>query len=183
MDVDRSVAAGIEEAAKQALTRPDYYMYSGGDGDPSTRNMGRVFGMHRDSDILEVSNYETIKKDLESRFPDDIEELHDSHFLVGWMDTLCVRVYEIEMERYKVFTDAFKAAYEWKLKLDDYPVADEEDYSKREWEDFNNYITGTEGLPEEAAGWLSNTYSVSRPDDVTQEMLDAAKEKFNEESS
>ncbi len=127
------------EAARAALTRPEHFMYF---GDLDEQVWGRAFGVHRDSDILEVSNWETISADLARRFPDDWTVERSNHFLVGWCDEGRVRVLR-DSERGLTeanITDAFQAVLEWRKALADYPVADEEDYSRREFEDFSKYV-------------------------------------------
>ena len=98
------------------------------DSDPSTWAV--IISYHRDSDPLEVSNYRVISKDLEERFPDDVEQHHFRHWAVGWIDHLFVRAYD---QNGKI-TPAFKAAMEWLEALQEYPVADEMDLAEVELE-------------------------------------------------
>ena len=85
---------------------------------------------HRDSDTLAESNWHVIQRDMHERFPDDVEIVRCSHWAVGHVDHLAVRLMTEEGD----LTDAGHAILEWKERLDDYPVADDEDFSEREIE-------------------------------------------------
>jgi hypothetical protein len=102
-----------------------------GDNDiPDKERWGPTVAMHRDSGPLQISNFETISEDMIERFPEDTRVVHSSHWGVGWADQLFIRMYNDDGP-----TEAYEAAMEWNEKLQDYPVADEEDYSRREYED------------------------------------------------
>lgn len=126
----------IEEAATESLKRPDYYFTSiFEDENPHWGRAG--ISQHRDSDVLERSNYQVILKDLEERFEDDVTEIGASHWAVGWVDFIMVRVL-IDPDGDVVednITDAFKACMEWHDRLADYPVADEFHLSELEWDE------------------------------------------------
>jgi hypothetical protein len=79
--------------------------------------------VHRDSDALERSNWRTIVPDMLAQHPDDAAIERVSHWAVGWVDYLLVRP----------GTAAADAAQTWAVKLDGYPVADEEDFSALEY--------------------------------------------------
>lgn len=88
-------------------------------------------GRSRDSESLEVSNYETaqaILRDAGARF--DTPEF--GHWAVGW-------VREIAHDAADTATVAAVASI--RARLEDYPVLDEADYSDREWAD--NHPNGT----------------------------------------
>jgi hypothetical protein len=91
-------------------------------------NWAATVSRHRDSDPLAVSNYVVIYQDMIQRFPEDVEDHRFSHFAVGWIDHLFVRIYDANGE----FTPAFDAIIEWEQRLSDYPVADEEHFSETE---------------------------------------------------
>jgi hypothetical protein len=150
----REVQEFAQKFAEEAAKMPEYFMYSG--DLPIGKTWGYVFGRSRDSSLLEESNYETIKADLEERFPDDVEEERHSHWLVGWVDQLAMRLLDDD----GVATRAAEGAYEWKEKLDDYPAADEEDWSRRESEATIENIKFEggldESLAEEVYSWLGN---------------------------
>lgn len=91
-----------------------------------------VYSHHRDSGLLDQSNADAIEEAMqpftEGRNPDVVAE-HHHHWAVGWIDGLSIRVYR----RGKI-TKAFGAYHELAQRLTDYPVLDEEDYSRREYE-------------------------------------------------
>lgn len=116
------------ETIKTALHQPSDF---GWFGRPEMFKTWGLCGpsMTRDSSPLDESNFEVICKDLEERFPDETERVHMSHWAVGWIDTLAVHVIEDGKP-----TPAFEALIEWRERLDEYPVADDDDYAEREAE-------------------------------------------------
>ncbi len=91
-----------------------------------------LYTHHRDSGLLDQSNAVAIAEALEpftdTDDPDVIAERH-SHWSVGWIDGYAIRVY-----RDGEITDAFRRWHELAERKGDYPVLDEEDYSRREYE-------------------------------------------------
>jgi len=114
-----------------------------------------TFSKNRDSGLLEQSNYDTVKADLEKKFPDDVSDERFNHFAVGWVDHLLVRMLDSNGK----VTQAGKAALEWRDREKDYPVLDEEDYSRRELEATFDNIKSTGSLDEattqQVYDWLS----------------------------
>ena len=141
-----------EEAVQESASIPDFG-YSG-DVDLG-KTWAITFSKNRDSNLMEESNYDSIKEDLEKRFPDDVSDEHFSHLAVGWVDHLLVRM----LDKRGDVTKAGAAALEWKERLDGYPVADEEDLSRRELEATLDNIKFEGSLDEETAqkvyDWLS----------------------------
>jgi hypothetical protein len=179
----------LAEYASQLQERPQDYAGAIDDWmDEGYSNS--VLSQHRDSDVLQRSNYEVISRDLLDRFPDDVRTTVSNHWAVGWVESLHVRIYkesinleEIEPGKFyghDSYTDAFIAAMEWKEKLDDYPVADEEDWSRREYEELIEYLEQEVGSEhaEALARWLFDEYSVSRVEDIRKiEWIDEWKEE------
>lgn len=89
-----------------------------------------VYTSNRDSGLLDQSNAAAIEKQMEpftkGDDPDAVSESHN-HWAVGHVDGYSIRVYK-DGE----ITPAFTKWMEIKDQLDDYPVLDEEDYSRRE---------------------------------------------------
>lgn len=104
---------------------------------------------HRDADCLVESNAAAIREALEPFATDhmdagyanysgpggedgdpDVSIENASHWAVGWVESVCVRVYGADGE----VTAAFRAAHDLAKRLYIYPVLDEEDFSRREWE-------------------------------------------------
>lgn len=88
-----------------------------------------VYTSNRDSGLLDKSNEAAIAEAMEPFFdvddPDIRRESHN-HWAVGHVDGYAIRVY-----RGGEITAAFRAWRELQEALEDYPVLDEEDYSRR----------------------------------------------------
>lgn len=135
-------AEHMAEAAREALTRPsDFSAWD-----------ERLFDTHglvmswaeRGDDLIAESNYLTAVSMLEGAIAhdesgaseargDDIIDGSSSHWLVGSMRELYVRVYDDAGE----FTPAFREAVDIAGAIREYPLLDESDYSEREnaaWE-------------------------------------------------
>src|SRR6516162_9356210 len=99
---------------------------------PDSDNWAIFYTHNRDSGLLDQSNAEQIANALEpftdTDDPDVVMESH-SHWAVGHVDGFSIRVY-----RDGEITDAFKAYHELCERLADYPILNEEDYSRREYE-------------------------------------------------
>jgi hypothetical protein len=88
---------------------------------------------NRDSDLLEISNFDFITNDLMSRFPDDFEIVGMGHWAVGHVDQLIVKVLKDENRDIESdnITEAFEAAMSWVDQIRNvYPIACEECYSE-----------------------------------------------------
>ena len=128
----------ILKCAKDGLQKPEDFGYWG------SEDMFKTWGFcgvdkNRDSDLLEISNFDFITKDLISKFPNDFKIENYSHWMVGNVDRLVCRILKYELPfidqvKEKDITTAFIAAMEWLDQLRDYPVADEGDYSDKQYE-------------------------------------------------
>jgi len=91
-----------------------------------------IYTHNRDSGLLDQSNAEVIAEAMgkftKGNDPDVVFESHD-HWAVGHVDGFSIRVY-----RRSRITKAFKTYHELSLRMSDYPVLDDEDYSAREYE-------------------------------------------------
>ncbi|HVX12170.1 MAG TPA: hypothetical protein VHC22_13395 [Pirellulales bacterium] len=91
-----------------------------------------VYTHHRDSGLLDQSNASAIEEALEpfteGDDPDVVAERHN-HWAVGWIDGFSIGVF-----RRGRITKAFKTYHELVERMADYPVLDDEDYSRREYE-------------------------------------------------
>jgi hypothetical protein len=156
-DYQEQAEAAVKEAAE--LTDFSYR----GDKDLG-RTWATTFSKSRDSSILEQANYVAIKEDLEKRFPKDVSDERFSHFAVGWLDQLLVRM----LDKNGKVTKAGIAALEWKDKLESYPVADDEDFSRREFEATLDNIKWEGSLDEPTAqavyDWLSENDQMALED-------------------
>ena len=85
-----------------------------------------IAGHSRDSRILEESNYTSIKEFLEKNKINFIE-VSFNHWAVGWIEELMIQ--EDDIKDIEFINDEILD------KLEDYPVFDEEDFYKREYEE------------------------------------------------
>lgn len=128
------------EEIKEALTYPSDFGYSGDNEELyyplKTWTHGPVFRT-RDSDLLEESNADCLIASLKAAVEsgeineDDFEVFGASHWAVGWVDHLAFRIVEDDGTTPTKTAIWIKA---WFDMLADYPVADEEDFSSREYE-------------------------------------------------
>ncbi len=122
---------------------------------------GIFYTHNRDSGLLDQSNADAITEAME-RFtdtddPDVVMESH-SHWAVGHVDGFSIRVY-----REGEITDAFKAYHDLMEQLDGYPILDEEDHSRREYEatleNINDAAWRLKDEYELPDGWESEVFS------------------------
>ena len=157
----------LDEAAKQAAGNwrafDSFVWFRASDLDDA-ENWAVIYTHHRDSGLLDQSNADAIEKELnpftEGDAPDVVFESHN-HWAVGHVDGFSVRVY-----RGGEITDGFRRYHELAERMANYPVLDEEDYSRREYEatveniaDAAWRLKGEYELPDdwqsEVYGWLS----------------------------
>lgn len=110
---------------------------------PLGKTWGFTFSVHRDSDRLERSNWEVISNDLLKKHPNTVEIVHCGHWLVGWVDHLAVKM----IDKNGRITRAGIDVLDWLEKLDGYPVADEDHYSRLESDE--NYENALESIRSE----------------------------------
>jgi len=124
-------------------------------------NWAIIYTHNRDSGLLDQSNADHIADALEHSTdtddPDLVFETHD-HWAVGHVDGFSIRVY-----RNGHITDAFKAYHDLMEQLDGYPILDEQDYSRREYEatleNINDSAWRLKHEYELPDGWESAVYS------------------------
>jgi hypothetical protein len=88
---------------------------------------------HRDSGLLDQSNADQIEQAMKPFADQDEPDVmweHAGHWAVGWVDGLSIRVYNASGD----ITEAFRTYHELMERLEDYPVLNEEDHSRREYE-------------------------------------------------
>lgn len=127
-------------------------------------NWAIVYTHNRDSGLLDQSNAAVIRKEMAAHAEGDnadvVFESH-THWAVGHVDGFSVRVY-----RDHQITDAFRRYHALAEAMAIYPILDEEDYSRREYEatveniaDAAWRLKGDYELPDdwqhEVYGWLS----------------------------
>tara|TARA_B100000745_G_scaffold177357_1_gene116153 strand:+ start:2063 stop:2956 length:894 start_codon:yes stop_codon:yes gene_type:complete len=134
-----------------------------------------VYSRTRDSDLLNISNFEFIQNELEElqeslankRIWQCYTIQHASHWAVGWVEIIYV---------HKNSTEILIKADEIIGNLDDYPVLDEEDYSNRQIEEFESNLESEVkdfiyDHHEEIDFRNSNYFIDEAMDDHTQELL------------
>lgn len=125
-----------------------------------------IYTHHRDSGLLDQSNAaaiaEAMEQFIDGNDPDVVFESH-SHWAVGHIDGFSLRVFDHNGE----ITPAFRAYHELVERLAEYPVLDEEDYSRRAYEATLENIADAawklkrqfdlpEGWESEVFSWLAN---------------------------
>jgi hypothetical protein len=117
--------------AKESLSKPDDFGYWGSEDTFVTWGFCAI-DKTRDSSIMDISNFETISKELIEDYPGDFRIESYGHWAVGEVTRLLCRVLkqesDIELDN---ITDAYKKAMSCKDQLNDYPVYDEDDYHNR----------------------------------------------------
>lgn len=130
-----------------------------------------VYTSNRDSGLLTVSNAAAIEKRLkpflEADNPDIRSERH-THWACGYVDGYSIRVYGTNGE----VTEVYQEWCNIQQELEGYPVLDDDDYSRREYEaTLENIKDGLyqvdeadkdklpEGWEREVYGWLSDNDS------------------------
>ena len=142
---DFNYTENILKCAKDGLQKPEDFGYWG------SNDMFKTWGFcgvdkNRDSNLLEISNFDVITKDLMTTFPLDFRIENYSHWLVGNVDRLVCRILKREIPfidevKQEDITIAFRAAMEWLDQLRDYPVADENDYYDKQYQQGIEAIT------------------------------------------
>ena len=170
-----------EQAVKETADTPDF-AYSG--DTPIGETWAFTFSQHRDSNNLQKSNFKVISEDLLERFPDDVKIESFNHWAVGWIEQLEVRM----LDEKGIVTAAGKASLDWNVKLSDYCVADEDDYSRMDYEDSLGHISFTIG-DDDAKEVFSRMFDLNMEtnpeeisdDDIIKAHKDLFPEKYKDE--
>jgi len=131
--VDRLDRVDISpDEIREALDQPDSFGYSGDLDLFETWSLGPVIRT-RDSRLLDQSNADATEKHLTEDYPAlaaEWEITTCNHWAVGWVDHLSFRAVDAGGEP----TPIFYVLKSWFDALAVYPVADESDYSGREYD-------------------------------------------------
>jgi hypothetical protein len=130
----------IVNLALQALTRPEYFGYWGEEDMFITWGFTGI-DKQRDSSIMQRSNFKTITDDLINRYPNDFKIETFSHWACGSIDRLICQILK-EPGNYNEnnITESFKAVLKWHDELNEYPIADENDYLNNLHDECVDYI-------------------------------------------
>ena len=125
-------------------------------------------GRNRDSGPLDLSNWEALESELESKAGEEDEnngwEIHRfGHWACGWYEIFLV----------KPGTAAMAVAEGVAGRLEDYPVLDEDDFSEREWNDYRESWNdwGAGDFRAALAGGLTGVQAEYALDDVSGDRL------------
>lgn len=143
-----------------ALERPRDFGWFGRDEMFVTWSLGPVI-RHRDSGLLDQSNADALEAHLRTdpSLEDDWDVTRCNHWAVGWCDHLSFRAVEADGVTPTRIMRVLKA---WHASLEGYPVADEDDWSRREYEATCDNIEDAahpftkDDLPED---WVSTLYT------------------------
>lgn len=107
---------------------------------------GIYYTHNRDSGLLDQSNAAVIAVALKAFDESTVRGAGASHWACGWVDGVAVRVYAADGS----LTDAARVLGELVLRMEDYPVLDDDDYSRRETE------ATYEGIRQAGYGYVSD---------------------------
>lgn len=159
----------VQDLAKQLVGNWKKFESFGWHDRPEDCDCWCVIYTHtRDSGLIAQSNAHVFKETLSpflaqarNREDADIQEEHHGHWGVGWMDGYSIRVF-----KNGEITKAFRAYAKLKLRLDDYPLLDENDYSDREYQASIQAIEGWSHLVktdvkafDDSNSWASKVFS------------------------
>ena len=128
------VRARLKKAAVIAASEDVYF-----ENEQIGKTQFALISRTRDSGILDISNWEVITADMLKRFPKTCHIERASHWACGWLETLYVNAYSGTQQPERL-TSAAVAAVEWIDSLRSYPVADDDDYSRREMEALREHV-------------------------------------------
>ena len=119
----------MDATVKQALERPDSFGYWGELPLFDTWSIGQ-FAVHRDSTLLDQSNWDAILKILEKQNfgAEDFQIVQTSHWAVGWVDHLAYRVLDDNGN----VTPIHSLMVQLHDEIENYPILDEDDFYTRE---------------------------------------------------
>jgi hypothetical protein len=121
-----------EKTAKESAGNWMKFDSFGWHDQPKDAEKWAIFYTHnRDSGVLEQSNADAIKKEMDKFDERTVIEQHHGHWAVGWVDGYAIKCFTNKGE----VTKAFKAWCDLAAALESYPVLDEEDFSRREQEE------------------------------------------------
>jgi len=135
--------------------------------EPHPEQWAIFYTHHRDSGLLAQSNADVYQRLLQ-RFTQGAARTvvleHHTHWAVGWVDGFSIRVYTAAGK----VTRAFQIYCELQAREHDYPILDEDDYGRRQYEATLANVTDAawrlknnwelpEGWEYDVYNWLSDT--------------------------
>ena len=123
----------LPKYASQALQKPKDFGYWGDDDMFVTWGFTGI-DVNDASDLLERSNFKVISNKLMEMYPGDFRIETYKHWAVNSVDRLVCRILKEPGDiTDQNITRAFLAAMKWHNELDEYPVADENEYLEMEY--------------------------------------------------
>lgn len=129
--------SNVEQAAKDLAGNWHTFQSFGWSDKPACADeCAIVYLSTRDSEALEKSNEASILAALKPYLgwidgdDDDCEQQSHNHWAVGYVDGIVIRC-----TRDGQVTPAFRVLHALAMRLADYPILDEEDFSRREYEE------------------------------------------------
>ena len=152
------MALDYESLAKEAAGNWRKFQSFGWHNQPEDADRYAIFNLsNRDSRLREQSNHAAIAKQMKPYIDRGTawEEEH-SHFGYGYVNALVIKVLDSKGKP----TKAFQAYCDIQASLENYPVLDDEDYSRREYEATLDNIRneGQRILDHQPNGWEKEIY-------------------------
>tara|TARA_B100000700_G_scaffold99545_1_gene112030 strand:- start:9819 stop:10352 length:534 start_codon:yes stop_codon:yes gene_type:complete len=124
----------LEILDKHIWERPDDYAAFDEDADPVGDYV--IYARHRDSSIMDDTNYTEIFRTLSvlaniRKQRDKVYDFRANHWAVGWVEYIIVRQ--------DAHPDILEQAAEYLCALADYPCLDDDTYSERQWDAILDY--------------------------------------------
>jgi hypothetical protein len=141
----------LQELARQAAGNwQDFDSFAWHDQPRDPEQWALVYTHNRDSGLVDQSNADAIRAELEPFMGRTVIEEHHGHWACGWVDGFAIRVYRRGGE----ITRAFRKYCELQRRLEDYRLLDEEDYSRREWEATQENLTNAGNALARSEDWV-----------------------------
>ena len=143
----------IEQAAAEAVGNWTKFTCFGWHARPDDAEMWFIWYLRtRDSEILDIVNAKVVENEMAEIEEDDWTYERHSHWGPGWLEGVCVRVYDPDGN----VTPAFRKVHRLAERLEDYPLLDEEEYYRcLNEEQLSSIILNGRGVDPETAqdGW------------------------------
>ena len=121
----------FESMAKEAAGNwQKFESFGWHDAPEDGENWTVVYTHNRDSDLLAESNASAIEATMKEFDEETVIPQRHGHWACGWVEGYAIKVRGTD----GTITPAFKAWCELEAALESYPVLDDENYSKREYE-------------------------------------------------
>lgn len=139
----------LRKAEDEAMQRPDNFAFFGdrdGDEVPFETHAPVYSWADRGDDLVAESNFHVMLEELQGIDSDNVYDTSESHWLVGSLRVIYVRVYGppaefMSPDPVTLYSNAFRAAVDMAHAMADYPLLDDSDFSQRESEAWMATVT------------------------------------------